>query len=355
MKKILIINPFGIGDVLFTTPLVRTLKDIFPQAGICYLANRRSAAVLADNPNIERVFIYERDEFQQIRNKSFFFWVKSNLAFLKQLKNEHFDIVFDFSLNSQYGFFSWYAGIKQRIGYDFKNRGRFLTKKIRLSGYRDKHIVEYYGDLMMSLNIELKHKDLELYINKDDVEQANRLLEQKGIKDGELLVGVIPGAGRSWGKQASFKHWLPERFAELSDKIVEKYKAKIIMMGDVFEKELSQSVLSHMHQKAIDLTGSTSIGVLAALLKRMKLVITNDGGPLHMAVAVGTKTVSIFGPVSEAVYGPYPYSDKHIVVKADIGCRPCYKDFRIPPCESERICMQGIDTDKVFSAVEKLL
>ena len=103
-KKILLINPFGIGDVLFTTALIHTLKDASPFVKIGYLCNRRTAAILQNNPNVDSVFVYERDEFEAIRQKSFFAWLKKIIIFLNRIKKKHFDIVIDFSLNTQYGF-----------------------------------------------------------------------------------------------------------------------------------------------------------------------------------------------------------------------------------------------------------
>lgn len=355
MKKFLIINPFGIGDVLFTTPVIHTLKDAFAGVKIGYLCNRRSAPILEANPYLDYLFVYERDEFEALRRKSFFAWIKKLTAFLREIKKERFDVAFDFSLNTQYGFFSWYAGIKERLGYDFKKRGRFLTKKISLAGYAEKHIVDYYADLLKYIGLDLKYRNLELYLKDEDIRRAEEILVNNNIGPSDFLAAIIPGAGRSWGKDAPFKHWPAENFAELADKLVENYKAKIIIMGDFSERQISKKILERMRYEAVDLTGMTTLGELAALLKRMKLVVTNDGGPLHMAVALGVKTVSIFGPVDERLYGPYPPSQERIVVKKDVSCRPCYMNFRMPICRYDRQCLKSINTEDVFDAVRKLL
>ena len=168
MKKILLINPFGIGDVLFTTPIIHTLKDSLPGVKIGYICNRRTSAILENNPFIDFVFVYERDEFQQIRNESFINWIKKNIDFLSKIRQQDFNLAIDFSLNSQYEFFSWFAGIKERVGYNYKNRSWLLTKKIKLECYSDKHIVEYYAELLKLIGLDLKYKKLfltmELYL-----------------------------------------------------------------------------------------------------------------------------------------------------------------------------------------------
>lgn len=356
MRKVLFINPFGIGDVLFTTPLIHTLKDAFLETQFGYLCNRRTAPILKNNPYIDSVFIYERDEFEATREKSFFSWFKEYLDFLNKIKNEHYELVFDFSLNSQYGFFSWYAGIRERIGYNFKKRGRFLTKKVNLSGYSEKHIVEYYAGLLKFCNIDLKYKNLELYLKEEDKKRADEILAKEDIKPNDLLVGIIPGAGASWGKEAFLKRWPSDKFAQLTDKIVEKYKAKIIIMGDFSEKEIIKSIIDKMHYKAIDLTGKTTVVELASLLNRINLLITNDGGPLHMAVALGKKTVSFFGPVDPKVYGPYPPDgNKHIVLRKVLDCSPCYREFRLKPCLKNKECLESIEVEEALQAVDRLI
>ena len=354
-KKILLINPFGIGDVLFTTPILHAIKDKYPGAKIGYLCNRRTAGLMEENPYIDMVFVYERDEFDQIRKRSSLLWLQRIFAFIGVLKYEHFDLAIDFSLNTQYGFFCWLAGIKRRIGYDFKGRGRFLTKKQPLTGYRNKHVVEYYSALLARLGIAEKHKNLELYLKDRDVKYIGQILEKAGISEQDLIIAIVPAGGRSWGRDAALKHWAPEKFAGLADYLIENHKAKIIIVGDFSEKEISETMAKAMKQACLDLTGKTSAGELAALLEKSKIVIANDGGPLHMAVALGKKTVSFFGPVDPVVYGPYPASANHIVLKGSLKCMPCYADFRLSPCLRNKECLEMIDVNEAKDAVNRLL
>lgn len=355
-RKILLINPFGIGDVLFTTPIIHTLKDAIPEAKVGYLCNRRTAPILENNPYIDSLFIYERDEFEAVRKKSSLSWLKKIIVFLNQIKKEHFDMALDFSLNKQYGFFSWYAGIRERIGYDFNNRGCFLNRKIKLSGYEGRHIVDYYAELLKYLGLDLKYRNLEIYLKEDDKIWAEEIFKNEGIDNSRLLIALIPGAGRSWGRDSYLKHWPAENFGRLADKIIEKYKATIIILGDFSEEAIAKRVIENMRYKTIDLSGITTIGQLTAILNKTGLVITNDGGPLHIAVALGKKTVSFFGPVNPEVYGPYPADTKrHIVLTKDLDCRPCYRNFRLSPCLRDRQCLKGLDVEEAVEAVSKLL
>ena len=356
LKKILIINPFGIGDVLFTTPIIHALKDAFAEAQIGYLCNRRSAVIVGNTPYIDSVFLYDRDEFEALRKKSFFLWLKKAVDFLNEIKEKHFDLVLDFSLNTQYGFFSWFSGIKERVGYDYKKRGFFLTKKIKLAGYDKKHIVEYYGELIELLGLKLEQQKLELYLKNEDIRQAQELLRGAGIAESDFLVGIIPGGGASWGKDAYLKHWPPEKFALLADKIIESHQAKIIILGDLSEQKIARTITKGMKKKAVDLSGMTTIGEFAALLSKMNLIITNDGGPLHMAVALGIKTVSFFGPVDPKVYGPYPQDEKrHIVLRRNLECSPCYRNFRLAPCLKKKECLRCINVEDALGAIFRVI
>ncbi len=230
-----------------------------------------------------------------------------------------------------------------------------MTKKIKLSGYNEKHIVDYYADLLNLIGLDLKHKNLELYLNQDASRKIEEALNKEGVKPEELLVGLIPGAGRSWGKDAYLKHWSPEKFSQLGDKIVENYKAKIIIMGDFCEQEIALKVKKAMHYQATDFSGRTDLSELAALISKMRLIVTNDGGPLHMANALGIKTISVFGPVDDLIYGPYPVSQDNIVIKTDLSCRPCYQNFRLSDCKRGRECLASISVEEVFRAVRRLL
>ena len=110
-----------------------------------------------------------------------------------------------------------------------------------------------------------------------------------------------------------------------------------------------------MKNAPIDLTGKTSLEEFVGILSNLDVLVANDGGPLHTAIALGVKTVSIFGPVDDLVYGPYPKDENQIVIKEDLSCRPCYNNFRLKDCLNNRKCIDGITVAEVFLAVKKLI
>lgn len=355
MKKFLIINPFGIGDVLFTTPVIKAIKEADSENSVSFWCNERVREVLANNPNIDKIFALSRGDLKKIYQESTFEGAGRFFSLLQQIKKERFDVVLDFSLDHRYSLISMILGIKKRIGCNYKKRGRFLTDKIDLDGYSKKHIIEYYLGLLKFVDIQAKGKNLELFVSEHPLARIRNILRYEGVKENDLVIGIAPGAGGSWGEDAKLKHWQPLKFAELADDLIEKIGAKIVLLGDSSEKEISDIITAAMKRKPIDLIGKTSLSELIAAIKSLKLLITNDGGPLHMAAALGVKTVSIFGPVDEKVYGPYPPSENHMVIKKDLPCRPCYKNFRMPYCERERECIKSISVEEVYQAARRVL
>jgi len=354
-KKILIVNPFGIGDVLFTTPVIKALKKHDPDVFIGYWSNTRVKPILAANPQIGKVFALSRGDLKKIYEESFLKGLWSALKLAWEIKKERFDICLDFSLDHRYSLFAKIIGIGNRIGFNYKGRGRFLTSRIDIDGYHDRHAAEYYLELLKFLDIRAEDKELYLAVPPESEIKARDILASAGIVENDLVVGIAPGAGGSWGKDASYKHWPALKFAQVADRLISELKAKVVILGDESERRIAEVIVHAMRNKPVDLTGKTSLEILPALIKNCNLLITNDGGPMHMAVALGVKTVSIFGPVSEVVYGPFPLTRNHVVLKWDMACRPCYKNFRLPVCDKDRECLKSVSSDEVFAAANALL
>ncbi len=353
--RFLIINPFGIGDVLFTTPVIRAIKEKYPDSFIGYWCNLRVRPLLEPDPKLNKIFALSRGDLKKIYEESFFEGLCKAINLAWDVRGGHFDICIDFSLDHRYSLFSKIAGIKKRIGFDYKGRGRFLTHKISIDGYHDKHAVEYYLSLLSFLDIEPQDKSLALTVAPACNEKAQDILSGRGIEAKDLVIGISPGAGGSWGKDAGYKHWPALKFAQVADKLGNELGAKIIIVGDESERPIADIIVSAMRNKPVDLVGKVSLGVFPGLIKNFHLFLTNDGGPMHMAVALGVKTVSVFGPVSEVVYGPYPESRNHVVLKWDLDCRPCYKNFRMPVCDREKECLKSVSVENVFAAAVALL
>ena len=353
MNNILLINPFGIGDVLFTTPVVGNLRRMYPHARIVYIGNRRTAELLSRNPKIDQVLVYERDEFYAAYQRNVFLFVQKWADFIREIKGGRFDAVFDFSLNCTFGFIGWLCGIPKRIGYDYRGRGYFLTHKFFLEGYEGRHVIEYYLDLLRHEGIAVVDTRMELLLSVEDKEWARQWLGARGIDFNKPLFAMVPGGGASWGAQAKNKRWPADKYADLADKIIADSGAAVILMGDAGEEQLCQEIVRLAHFPLYSAAGQTTLMQMAALLDRCRLAIVNDGGPLHVAVALGVKTVSIFGPVDAAVYGPYPPGGHGVAVKG-LACQPCYRRFRQAQC-GHLSCLRDLSVEDVYKHVGAII
>ena len=355
-SSFLVINPFGIGDVLFSTPLIRVIKENFPQASISYLCNRRTQAVLKNHPLITETIVYERDEFEEERRRSKLAWARMFFKFIADIKRQKPEVCLDLSLNSQFGFFAWAAGIKRRVGLNYKGRGRFLTQKVTFDGYNDKHVVEYYLDVARSLDLSIKTHGLEVYTDSRSRSFAGEFLVDNGLKD-QPIIGVAPCGGQAFGPHAYVKRWPQEKFGLLIERLVKEHRAKVFIFAGPNEKEEVADIMrrASCYRDCYEFTDSP-LEEIIALVERCVLFIGNDTGPLRFANALDKKIVALFGPVDERVYGLYPYDPKkHIVITKDLGCRPCYKKFKLPACPYQIRCLQEIGVDEVYNAAKRLL
>ena len=354
-KSILVINPFGIGDVLFSTPLLQNLRDNFPRAKILFLCNKRTANLLKNHPLIGKVFVYERDEFVASRKRSFWAGINKYRNFINEIKKEKIDCAIDLSMNTLFGFFAWASGIKSRYGFDYKNRGKFLTHKLKIEGFLDKHVAEYYLDVLRLMHIPVKKYGLTVGIDKDSQCWADNFIARHNLIS-NFIIGIAPFGGEAFGKDAYFKRWPAQRFAELINRMIADLKAKIFIFAGPKEKEDVLSMMSIIQNKesCYEFTDA-SLEKIIALIQKCGLFIGNDTGPLRFADALDKKIVALFGPVDEKVYGPYPDGDNKVVIIKDLPCRPCYRKFRMPECLRDRECLKSISVGQVYDAVRKLV
>ena len=356
-KRILIINPFGIGDVLFSTPLISAIKEKYSRSYIAYICNVRTRGILETNPDVDEVFVFERDEYRGFWKRSKIKALKRLCNFWREIKKRRFDLLLDLSLGKEYAFFSWLIGIKERRGFNYKGRGRFLTHRIPFEGFNDKPVAEYYMEVIHRVGgtkcpTYAVGQGTVLVTTDSDRQYIDDFLKEQGIKEGDTLVGIAPGGGASYGKEkAHYKRWAPKKFALLSDRVV-SCGLRPILIGGPKERELVKDIELKMQHKPL-VAPDMKIRQIACLIKKCKAIICNDGGLLHIAVSQDVPTISMFGPTDENVYGPYPPSERHIIIKSNADCRPCYKRFKLPECNTIK-CMEGTSVETVFNIFKKL-
>lgn len=180
MQRFLIINPFGIGDCLFTTPLVRAIKDNLPDARVGYWCNERVKYILQNNKNIDKIFALSRGDLKRIYENSPFEGATKFFALLYNIQKEKYTTAFDFSLDYRYSLICKIMGIRQRIGFQHYDRTNFLTKKINIEGYNHKHVVEYYLDLLKFVDLKPKNLELQLDVPEESLTKARLSLLFRG-------------------------------------------------------------------------------------------------------------------------------------------------------------------------------
>ena len=298
-KRILIVAIRAIGDVVLITPIIQQIRNAFPDAYVAVLADGASAYVLHHNPHIDRIFMIDRRATKQLSSTSQF---RKWLKFILELRCERFDTVIDLFSGPRSAIIAWLSKAKHRYGEDVRSRirGYLYNHAIHIS-HDQRHLIEQKFALIQPMigTIPLNNVPLELYVSREEVQQARSLLSKVGA-DFPRLVALVPGAGSPW------RIWPPERFAKVGDVIVKKYHAKILLMGGENDKKLCRQVYEMMREPSIDLSGKTSLRNLIAILAELDLVISNLTGPMHIASALPQpKVIGLYGAADTIQYAPW--------------------------------------------------
>lgn len=357
-RRVLIVNPYGIGDVLFTLPLLQALRAAQPAMTLGYLCNRRTELLVRAFPGVTIVRVFEKDAFRALWRQSKRRWLSAVRALAGALRADRWDVALDLSLNWQFGAALAAVGIPRRIGFDFRRRGRFLTDRRPLDGFHDRPAADYYLDLLKPLGIAPPtHPTVTLPVTADAARGAEAWLTQAGVSFASPIIGVVPGGGASWGSSGAAKRWPAASFADVADRLAAQAGGQVVLFGDRADRPLCDAVAAAMRARAVIAEPAPSLLVLAAALARCRLIVGNDSGALHLATAVGAPSVTIFGPASPIVYGPYPPAaqDRHRIAVNALACRPCYARFRLPPCPWDVRCLTTLAPDEVYALAQPLL
>ena len=331
-KRILIINVNWLGDVIFSSPFIRAIRETYPDSYIACVTPPRCRDILTANSRLNELIILDENGAEG----SFL----GKMKFALKLRGEKFDTAFILHRSFTRALMTVLAGIKERVGYDTKRRGILLTKRLVLPS-EDIHKVEYFLKLADAVGADTSKKDYEFFITEPDRIRTDRILETAGVDYSDKIVILNPGG--NWNP----KRWSTDRFSQLADALIEKYGIKIVITGAEKDEILADEISKGMKNKAISICGKTNIRELAAVLERAKLVISGDSGPMHIAVSVRTNVIALFGPTSTEITGPYG-NGNYAVIKRDVGCEiPCYDSS----CNDNR-CMKSITVENVMDTIE---
>lgn len=346
-EKVLVIRPDHLGDVLLSLPSFRLLRVALPEAHITALVGPWSRAVLAACDVVDSIRTCPFPGFT--RRPKGFPWNPYLLLRreARRLRQEGFDVSLNLRPDFWWGaMLAYLAGIPNRIGYDVPECLPFLSQA--LPHRPSQHHVEQSLGLVRALVGEEASCPTGLFFPISPEEESFAHEQTRCWPGHGPLVIIYPGSG------APVKLWRPQGFAQVADALTERYGARIVITGGPGEEALVRAVAHAASHPPYILLGA-SLGQIAALLRLSALAVGLDSGIMHLAVAMGTPTVHLYGPVDRATFGPWGPAEKHLVVTSDLPCIPCNRlDYR-PRELSQHPCVRDIPPSKALQAIERLL
>ncbi len=365
--RILVVKLATIGDLLLATPALRALRETYPQAQIDLLVTPSSAGILNDWEVINRVIVLDKYLFDYPKQ-----FLKNPLNLLKlrplwhDLHDSHYDAVLLmhhltlFFGRRKHQALMLATGAKYRVGLD-NGHGWFLNVRVKDNGFGFMHEAEYNLAVAEAVGGKTSDKSLTMPLQEKDRQEARQILP--GEKNEEQTTGPLIAIHPGSGGYSIARRWAPERFARLADVLYSEFGGQLLLIGGPEEVELHQRIQEMMcsDMPVRSLAGKATIQVTAAILEMADLFVGNDAGPMHLATAMGTPTVAIFGLSNSEAWGPYsgnPKDGKTIVVKQDLPCMPCFyrgHDLGLQEGCSTRDCLTTLGIDPVAIAARRLL
>ena len=322
-NRIVLFHLNQIGDLLFCLPALRALRANFPSAKIVSVARPYLAGLLRASPYVDE--IVHRPTVVDLLQLT---------QLLLRLRRLQPDLALNFSSSTASILLAWLCGAKERIGFVDAALGRLLTRRVQARGLPNPSKVARLAEAA-GASVSAKSYENLLHIPDEDFEYARALLRRNGLTGEDRIAALAPGAS---GRRR-YKVWTTTRFAQTGQGLWDEYGMKVIIVGSRSDYDQGESIRAQMKAPAVNLAGLTSTGQLAALLKQCSLAVAVDSGPMHVAAAMGTPVVALFGPTDPELTGPH--GEQHVVVRG--APRPA------------RGTMQRITPQAVLSAVGKIM
>ena len=319
-KKIFVFSFSFIGDAVLSTAVIQPLRAHFPDTHITFLVGPRAFDLLATEPNIDATLVYD--------NRGEHAGWKGRLRLIKTLRRDKFDLV-----------------VNLRDSLTARCIGSEHWGMIR--GDSNRHAVTRYLEVLQQHGIDTTGAYPHLQLNKEEHNTANRFLSEAGWTSEQLLIGIHPGG--NW----EYKLWDAENYAQLASILYKEQKVSILLFAGPNERKLQKRVAEMMVVPPI-LVQTENLRHLAALISTCDVYIGNDTGPMHIAAAVGTPIVALFGSTNHIRSGPY--GDKHTVLQSGInlGCNPCHPGRNPGGCGAGSCeVIAGITVEQVLAAVKR--
>jgi heptosyltransferase-2 len=341
-RRLLVRGVNWIGDGVMTLPALKSLRKALPGTEISLLVKNWVSPIFENNPDIDETIIYGDNHSGLIG--------RLKLSHMLHKKRFCSAVLFQNALDA--ALVTFLARIKKRIGYNRDGRGLLLTDAVPTPENKDRaHQIFYYLNLLEQIGIKAEYSYPYIYLTLDERLHAREML--KGMK--RPVLGINPGA--TYG---SAKRWFPERFAEVANWFISETGGSAVIFGGKPEVGIADEIFRKMIPEfrapgsTLSLAGNTSLRDLISLISECDVFLTNDSGPMHVAYAVRTPLVAIFGSTDPALTGPPPATDGAgaEVVIPDLSCSPCFERT----CRNNDMgCMYSITPDEVYYAIKRVL
>lgn len=335
-SRIIVRMPNWIGDLVMATPVLVDLRAHFPQAKITAMCLSGHTPLLEKEPALDEVFGFRRPSG----------WIHraAHADLFEPLRFGNYDLglLLTNSLSSAWWFVRGH--VAHRIGYPGHWRRPLLNYVVpKAADYERVHQVIAYKRLLEPMGIPVSDTAPRLFVRDQVMEATRQLLLDKGVDDEAIVVGVNPGAA-----YGTAKCWLPERFREVTLRLLQHPRMRILYFGDQSTAPLVGDICRDLPDRVINLAGKTNLAELMAYIKLCRVLLTNDSGPMHMAAALGTPPLALFGSTNDVRTGPYGLGQ---VIHKHVECSPCYK--RVCPIDFR--CMKRITVDEVHRQLLELI
>ena len=332
IERILLIKPSSLGDIIHGLPVLKALRNKWPDAKISWVLKDAYVDILNGNPLIDELILLIKSSL-----------TTSIFSFRKKLRHGSFDLAVDMQGLFRSGLIAFLSGAPVRIGFSNARELASLFYTHKVDAPLNLHAVDRNLKLAAALGCEVQGVEFPINFNRETEQEALGFLQNIQLDKGKPLVTFVPGT--RWEK----KRWPLNSFSLLGDLLIEKMGAGIIVAGSRQENRLIHEIRSAMKNPSAEAV-DFSLTKLTALLSKSDVVVTNDSGPMHIAVAMRTPVVALFGPTDPARTGPY--SKKCLIIQRDLECIPC---FRKQCSQGSFECMESITVEEVFEGVKKIL
>lgn len=330
LKNILVVKLSAIGDVIHALPVSYAIKETFPDAKLTWVVEPPAYDLLKMNPCVDKIILFQKKEF-----KTFSGFVKKFFPFKKEIQQENYDAVLDLQGLFKSAAIAFFANSNIKLGIcNMRELSNKISKPV-IGEHAQGHIVERYLDTARAIGCRVDKVVFPIEIPAEESLKAIEIMLQNGIDESKPY--FVFAVGANWEN----KRWRTDFFAELGNWLYSVKVTPVIIGGGALDEERAEKIISQMEIPPVNLVGKTNLMQLAYVIKKARLVLGGDTGPVHLAAGLGVRTLMLMGPTDANRNGPYGQIENAIEV--DRNCKGCWKRA----CPKNKDCLENISVQLV--------